>query len=155
MVNPAPRRITFVGKAGVDYACVRRLSDGTEWELSLAAYAALSLPGAGAPPNVSGGALSDAEWLTAWQSNQLMAYQDWAWNTPTKRLEFADVGIGPDEKLRIGLGNGRVFTMWPSNRAEAQASGITWTGNNVNNITLVTTRTDLPFTLELGILSLK
>lgn len=154
MVNPTPTRITFVGKAVTDYACVHRRSDGFEWELTLEQYAALGLPGAFAPPNVSGGEYTDFEWLAAYIANEIVAYQGAAWDTPTKRLQFADVGLYND-KAYIGLGNGRVFSMWASTKQEAQTTGVTWSGSNRNNLTLVTTRTDLPFTLELGILSLK
>jgi hypothetical protein len=153
MVSPAPKRIVFVGQAVTDYAAVRRLSDNVEWELTLAQYAALALPGAGAPPNVSGGVYTDPQWLAAWQANELMAYRGWAWDTPTKRLEFADVGIVND-KAHVGLGNGRVFTMWASNKAEAQITGVTWTGNSVNNLTVTSSFRPLPFTLINGILSL-
>lgn len=155
MVNPAPKQITFVGRAVTDYACVRRISDGIEWPLTLIQYNALSLPGAFAPPNVSGGLMTDAEWLAAWSANKLIAYRDYRWNTPTGRLEYADVGLGIDDKARIGLGNGRVFSMWASNKAEAQTTGITWSGNNVNNFTLINNSgRPLPFTLVNGILSL-
>lgn len=147
----SPTRINAVTRAATDYACVRRLSDGVEWELTLAQYAALGNVGAGQPPNVSAGALSDADWLAAWQANALMAYRDYGWSTATKRLDYAEFAI-IDTKLRLGLGNGRVATVWPAASTEAIAQGVNYTGSTRNNLTVVSARS-LPFTLVSGILT--